>query len=353
MSYVISMPRYLKHLLTVVTLIVLAAFLAFLHDCVAGLAGFAGRLNPAFEPWVFWTLAGLVGGLILWGVGQVLLRPRPLLLHAAPTEAEMAEFRRALAKRLRANPVVREAGIDVRDAADLEPALALLGERADEEIRATGKRVFIGTALSQNGRLDAMVVLFLVMRLVWRLARLFNQRPHPRELMNLYANIAATTFLAGSVEDIGIEEYVRELMAPLVGGSAVGALPGAQAIAGVITSSVLTGSTNCLLTLRCGIIARNYLSLSLDGRGAMRRNATIEAARMFMGLSTGTVAYVTKVLVKGSTGALRSGTSKVVHGVGDAITGTAGKVGGTAGSVIRSGRDTVRRVTDAFKRPPK
>ncbi|WP_419786784.1 DUF697 domain-containing protein [Pseudodesulfovibrio sp.] len=336
------MPRYLKHLLTIVGLIILAAFLAFLNDCIAGLAAFAGRVNPVLEPWVFWSLTGVVAAFMLYGLGQLLLRPRPLLLHAAPTEAEMADFRRALIKRLRSNKLVRQAGLSMRGEEDMEPALALLGKKADEEIRATGKRVFIGTSLSQNGRLDALVVLFLITRMVWRLARIFNQRPHPREVINLYTNIAATTFLAGSVEDIGIEEYVRELMAPLVGGSAVGALPGAQAIAGVITSSVLSGSTNCLLTLRCGIIARNYLSLSLDGRGAMRRNATFQAARMFMGLSTGTVAYVTKVLIKGSTGALKNGTSKVVHGMGD-----------TAGNVFRSGKDTVRRVTDVFKRPPK
>ncbi|MEF2229590.1 MAG: DUF697 domain-containing protein [Pseudodesulfovibrio sp.] len=345
------MPRYLKHLLTLVGLIILAAFLAFLHDCIAGLADFAARIEPALGPWVFWTLAALTGGLILWSLARILIRPRPLLLHADPTDEDLARFRQALVRRLRTNQHLRAEGVAVRGEDELETALAALACRADEEIRATGKRVFVGTALSQNGRLDALVVFFLILRLVWRLATLYNQRPHPRELVNLYANIAATTFLAGSVEDIGIEEYVRELMAPLVGGSAVGALPGAQAIAGVITSSVLTGSTNCLLTLRCGIIARNYLSLSLDGRGAMRRRATIQAARMFMGLSTGTVAYVTKVLVKGSTGALKNGTCRMARGVGDALSGTADKVGDTAGSMIRTGRDTVRKVTDVFKRP--
>jgi len=345
------MPRSLQHLLTVVGLIILAAFLAFLHDCIAGLADFAARIHPALGPWVFWMLAAMTGGLIAWNLARLLIRPRPLLLHADPTDEELARFRLALVKRLRTNVHLRAEGVAVRTEADLEPALAALASRADEEIRATGKRVFVGTALSQNGRLDALVVFFLILRLTWRLAKLYNQRPHPRELVNLYANIAATTFLAGTVEDIGIEEYVRELMAPLVGGSAVGALPGAQAIAGVITSSVLTGSTNCLLTLRCGIIARNYLSLTLDGRGPMRRKATIQAARMFVDLSAGTVAYVTKVLIKGSTGALKNGTTKVARGVGDAITGTADKVGSTAGSVIRTGKGAVSKVADVFKRP--
>ena len=347
------MSRYLKYGLTLIGLVVIGAFLTFLYDCVTGLAGFAARFNPALEPWTFWTLSGLVFGITAWGLGTVLIRPRPLLIHEAPTEDELACYRRELARRLGKNPHLRAASVRVRDEADLEQGLAVLRKRADDEIRAASKRVFIGTALSQNGRLDGLVVLFLITRLVWRLARLYNQRPHHRELVNLYANIAATSFLAGSIEDFGVEEYVRELMAPLVSGSAVGALPGAQAIAGAITTSVLTGSTNCLLTLRCGIVARNYLTLDLDGRGAMRRSATLEAARMFMELSAGTVTCVTKALIKGATGSLKNGTSRVARGVGDAISGTAGAMGDTAGCVVKSGKDTVRRMAGVFKRTPK
>lgn len=347
------MSRYFKHATTLISLLVIGSFLAFLYDCVAGLAGFAGRIDPAYEPWAFWPLFAAVTGVVLWGLGVAFIRPKPLLLHADPTDEELAQYRQVLIQRLGKNPHLREAGIHVRNEADLEAGLAALGNKADAKIRATAKRVFIGTALSQNGRLDALVVLFLIVRLTWRLARLYNQRPHHRELINLYTNIAATTFLAGSIEDFGVDEYVRQLMAPLVSGSAVGALPGAQAIAGTITSSVLTGSTNCLLTLRCGIIARDYLSLNLDGRGAMRHSATLEAARMFMGLSAGTVAHVTKILIKGSTGAIKNGTVKVARGVGNAISGTAGAVGDTAGSVMRSSKNSVRKMTGVFKRPQK
>ena len=347
------MSRYLKHVVTLIGLVIIGAFLAFLYDCVSGLAGFAGRIDPALEPWAFWILFAMVFGTVAWGLGSVLIRPRPLLLHADPTEDELAAYRRELTRRLGGNSHLRAAGVRVRSEADLPQGLAVLREQANEEIRAASKRVFIGTALSQNGRLDGLVVLFLIARLVWRLAKLYNQRPHHRELVNLYVNIAATSFLAGSIEDLGVEEYVRELMAPLVSGSAVGALPGAQAIAGAITTSVLTGSTNCLLTLRCGIVARNYLTLDLEGRSAMRRSATLEAARMFMGLSAGTVTYVTKALIKGATGSLKNGTTRVARGVGDAISGTAEAVGDTASSVVRSGKETVRRVAGAFKRTSK
>ncbi|MUM78758.1 DUF697 domain-containing protein [Pseudodesulfovibrio sp. F-1] len=326
----------MKNLLALTGVIIVAWFLVFLHDCVAGLAAFAGRFDPAFEPWAYWALLAPVLVSLGWALRAAFLRPRPLLVHADPTPAEMAGFRRAMVQRLTRNKTLREAGINVESDADLEAGLSFLRQRADAEIRTTARQVFISTALAQNGRLDSLVVLFLISRLTWRLSRLYNQRPHYRETINLYANIAATSLLAGSVDELGVDEYVRELMGPLVGGSAIGAVPGAQAVAGVITASVLSGTTNCLLALRCGIVARNYLDLSLEARGAMRRSATLEASRVFMTLSADTVLYVTRVLVKGSTSAMRAGSARVFRNMGDAAAGTVESMGNGARGLRRS-----------------
>jgi hypothetical protein len=274
---------------------------------------------------------------LAWWLSLVLVRPRPLLVHADPTPEELAGFRRELVKRLGRNRVLKDSGVDVRDESGLELGLEVLRRRADEEIRGTAKRVFIGSAISQNGRLDSLVVLFLISRLAWRISKLYAQRPHYRELVNLYVNIAATSFLAGSIEEFGIEEYIHELMGPLVAGSALGVMPGAEAVASTVTSSVLSGSTNALLAMRCGIVARNYMSLDLDRRGAMRRSATLEAARMFMSISGETVAQVTKLLVKGSSRAVKGGAKKAFTSMGKGVSGAAGSVGrgvsGAAGAV--------------------
>lgn len=330
----------MKNLLTLAGVIIIASFLAFLYDCVAGLAAFAGRFNPALEPWAFWALFIPVLVSLGWALAVALVRPKPMLVYADPTPEDLAEFRRTLVQRLRSNRTLREAGAPLVTDTDLEAALGVLKARADSEIRSTAKQVFISTALAQNGRLDALVVLFLISRLTWRISRLYNQRPHYREMINLYANIAVTSFLAGSIDELGVDEYVRELMGPLVGGSAIGAVPGAQAVAGVITASVLSGSTNCLLTLRCGIVARDYLSLRLDARGAMRRSATLEASRLFVTMSADTVLYVTKALVRGSTSAVRSGSARAFQGVSGAVSGavsgTIGAVGGAVGGGTRS-----------------
>jgi hypothetical protein len=357
----------MKNFLTIAGIIILGAFLAFLYDCVAGLADFAGRINPALTPWVFWGLLGVVLASLAWWLSLVLVRPRSLLVHADPTPEELAGFRRELVKRLSRNRVLKDSGVDVRDESGLELGLEVLRRRADEEIRSTAKRVFIGSAVSQNGRLDSLVVLFLISRLAWRISKLYAQRPHYRELVNLYVNIAATSFLAGSIEEFGIEEYIHELMGPLVAGSALGVMPGAEAVASTVTSSVLSGSTNALLAMRCGIVARNYMSLDLDRRGAMRRSATLEAAGMFMSISGETVAQVTKLLVKGSSRAVKDGAKKAFTSMGKGAAGAAGSVGrgvsGAAGavgngaksvgrsakSVGRGAKDIGRGVTDSAR----
>ena len=338
------MSKYIKNILTLIGAIIIASFLVFLYNCIISLASFSAQVNPALEPWVFWTLFASVTAGLAWVVISMLMRPRPLLIYASPSEHDLAKFRQQLLKRLKKNKHLKDANIKVENEKDLEPALAALENKANEEIRTTAKRVFIGSAVAQNGRLDTLVVLALVIRLAWRISKLYNQRPHPREMMNLYANIAVTSFIAGSVEDLGIDDYVGELMAPLLSGSAIGAVPGAQAIASTITSSVLTGSTNCLLALRCGIVARNYMSLKLDESGSMRRNATVEASGIFVTMSGETVTFVTKQLVKGASNAMKKSTGKVTQSVGTAVSGAAESVSsGTrnAGKSVKQGAESI------------
>ncbi|MEZ7196986.1 DUF697 domain-containing protein [Pseudodesulfovibrio karagichevae] len=347
------MSKQMKNFLTIAGIIILGSFFVFLYNCIAGLADFAGRINPALAPWVFWGLLAVVLASLAWWGSLALVRPKPLLVHADPTPEEMDAFRRELVKRLSRNRVLKDSGVDVRDESGLELGLEVLRKRADEEIRSTAKRVFIGSAVSQNGRLDSLVVLFLISRLAWRISKLYAQRPHYRELVNLYVNIAATSFLAGSIEEFGIEEYVHELMGPLVAGSALGVMPGAEAVASTVTSSILSGSTNALLAMRCGIVARNYMSLDLDRRGAMRRSATLEAARMFMSISGETVTQVTKLLVKGSSRAVKGGAKKAFTTMGKGVTGAAGSVGrgvtGAAGAVGNGAKNVGRGVSDTAR----
>jgi hypothetical protein len=79
---------------------------------------------------------------------------------------------------------------------EIESAVQHLSVEADLVVRKTASAVFLSTALMQNGRLDGLIVLFVQIQMVARIARIYVQRPSPRELVRLYANVAGTAFVA-------------------------------------------------------------------------------------------------------------------------------------------------------------
>jgi hypothetical protein len=114
--------------------------------------------------------------------------------------------------------------------------------------------------------------------MVWQISRLYYQRPTLRDLVQLYANIAGTVFMAGELEDIDIHEQVEPVLSSTLGAMAV-TIPGVQLAASILVNSVLTGTANAFLTLRVGLIARRYCgSLVVAERRALRRAASAEAA---------------------------------------------------------------------------
>jgi len=138
--------------------------------------------------------------------------------------------------------------------------------------------VFLSTAISQSGRLDAFVVLGANVRLVFRIARIYLQRPTLRDMAYLYANVAGTAFVAGEIDDIDISEQMEPIVASTMGGLA-GAGPGLGAAANIPTASVLSGAANAYLSLRIGHIARQYSgSLVIADRRRVRRLASSSAA---------------------------------------------------------------------------
>ncbi|MDH3404691.1 MAG: YcjF family protein, partial [Acidobacteriota bacterium] len=218
----------------------------------------------------------------------------PPALAPAKSDAgpEFEKHLEALRKRLARNPRLGELPLASRE--DVERALTVLSEGSDEVIRDAATRVFLTTAISQSGRLDAILVLSAHTRLVWRVAHLYYQRPTLRDMTYLYANVAATAFMAGELEDIDVSEQIQPVLSAVLG-SAVTAVPGFQMASSLLVNSVLTGSANAFLTLRVGMIARRYCAtLVVEDRRALRRSATAQAAMMLGGVAS----YGARTLVK-------------------------------------------------------
>lgn len=124
----------------------------------------------------------------------------------------------------------------------------------------------------QSGRLDVLVVFAAQTRLIWQIAHVYYQRPSLRDFLQLYANVASTAFIAAGIEDVDIDALVGTVF-----GSTVAAIPGMH----ILTSSILTGSANAFLTLRVGMITKEYCrcTTKIEKRG-IRRAATLQAAKL-------------------------------------------------------------------------
>ncbi len=272
------MGRSLRNMALTTSAAILLLFVVFVVNQTAQVVHLASTISPLFGSVVLWILLTLYGLILLIPLALFLRLPKPLTPPAGDDEAELSAFLEALKKRLAANPALRNR--ELKDRVQIEEAMALLNARADEIVKNTAATVFISTAISQSGRLDAFLVLGAQSRMIWQIARLYYQRPAPRELVGLYANVAATAFLAGEIEDMDINDQVQPIVSSALGALAV-SVPGVQLAASLIVNSVLTGTANAFLTLRVGMIARRHCAaLVKPERRSLRRAATVDAARL-------------------------------------------------------------------------
>jgi uncharacterized membrane protein YcjF (UPF0283 family) len=210
----------------------------------------------------------------------------PLLAEGSEYERFMVTFK----KRLSRNPRLRSIALDSH--ADVGTALQVLDKHADEAVSSAASAVFLSTAVLQSGRLDVLVVLAAQTRLIWSVAHVYYQRPSLREFMQLYANVASTAFIAAGIEDVDVDVLVSTIL-----GSTVASIPGMHLLA----SSVLTGSANAFLTLRVGMITKEYCRCTTSvEKSRIRRAATLQAAKLLGNIVKEGTVKLSKAAVTGT-----------------------------------------------------
>jgi hypothetical protein len=228
------------------------------------------------------TVNVMLGNAVLWGLvfTYCILLATPFVLWfrlpkriLPPETSEGPEFDRFLLdfkKRLSRHPRLR--GLPLNSTTDIEAALQTLDKHADDVVTSTASAVFLSTAVLQSGRLDVLVVFAAQTRLIWQIAHVYYQRPSLRDFVQLYANVASTAFIAAGIEDIDVDVLVGTIF-----GSTVAAIPGMHLLA----SSVLSGSANAFLTLRVGMITKEYCRCTVQvEKAGLRRAATLKAAKL-------------------------------------------------------------------------
>jgi len=328
----------MKKIVTFLAAFVLVAFAVLVVRETAAVVALARDVHPTLGAVTLWGLLTVYAVCLGVPVALFLRLPRPL--EPPPGDDDALERHLArLARRLRGNPHLAGAEPATDGRAAVERALAVLEARANEEIRREGSLVFLSTALSQSGRLDALFVLVVQARLVWKIARVYRQRPGGREMLRLYASVAATVFAAQALEDLELAEVVEPLVPPLLEAAGVGATVVLAPVATILADSLMQGTVNSLLTFRVGCIARRYSSgMPLPDARAVRKAAAREAAAMLGGVAVD-LGRAVSVAVWDSALRLLSGRARTAAGRAASLV--------TGGPLRAAMQDAIRKVVSA------
>ena len=318
------MKKQLTYFFTAITVLVLGAFFLFVFNQIMQVYQYASTLNPIFGQVVLWTLSALF--ILLLIIPVVLYYRLPQSLPMPETEEERAAHMVRLGKRLSRNQLLLEEKLTFQVEDDFTRAFALLDEKANEVIVRTAKGVFLTTAVSQNGKLDALTVLITQTKMVWDLAHIYYQRPAPRDFLRMYSNVAAATFFAAQLEDMDVSEHVEPVVGTLLQSSALKSVPFLGTATNIIMDSLLEGTVNAYLTLRVGVVTKRYCGAPdhfVPSRA--RRAAYAEAAgmlrRLVMESSGQVIASMAKATRRAGANTVKSGMRAVGKATGTVKSG--------------------------------
>jgi len=262
-------------MLGLASLFVLGYFALSLVSNIAQLASLADSALPGAGQVVFWCLALVFAGLLLTPVVIYFKLPKPLIPPNDDSPVAQELYQSALRVQLRKNPLLTDVQLETND--QVPAALTKLGVEADRIVKDSASAVFVSTAVMQNGRLDGLLVLAGQLRMLWRIAIIYYQRPSPRQMLYLYSNVGANVLIADNIQNIDFAELATPIVVSIFP-SIKGGIPGLQGISTLLVNSMANGAANAFLTLRVGLLAKAYCeALTTPSQKAVRQSTTTKA----------------------------------------------------------------------------
>jgi Domain of unknown function (DUF697) len=269
-----------RKLIIILAVMITVCLVSLIVAGATSLISLADRIHPVAGTIVFWAVCLTAGFFALYCAIAYARLPAALVPPEEDSGPKHDAYFQALRVRLAANPRTRDLPLVTNE--EIERAIAHLSAQADSVVRKTASTVFLSTALMQNGRLDGLIVLFTQIQMVGRIARIYVQRPSPRELARLYANVAGTAFVASGLESLDIGEMVAPLAVSVVP-ALKGGIPGLSGISALLVKCVSNGAANAFLTLRVGEVARRYCELTSRCPAELIRKSATAAAVQHLG----------------------------------------------------------------------
>src|SRR6266404_7495554 len=279
-AHVADQNSSLRKIILVLLALGVVSMVSLIIAGATSLISFAERIHPVAGTIVFWGICLAAGFFALYCLIAYAQLPPALVPPNETSGPKHEAYLQTLRSRLSNNPRTRE--LPLGTDAEVEAAIVYLSKEADLVVRRTASTVFLSTALMQNGRLDGLIVLFTQIQMIARIARIYVQRPSPRELLRLYANVGGTAFVASGLESLDLGEMVAPLAVSVVP-ALKGGIPGLSGISALLVKCVSNGAANAFLTLRVGEVARRYCALTPRCPPELIRKSATAAAVQHLG----------------------------------------------------------------------
>ena len=143
------------------------------------------------------------------------------------------------------------------------------------------KAVMLSTAVSQNSKLDMYSVISLNLKMIKEIVEVCGFRPNMCNLSKLTIKVASTALIAEGLESLKIEDVLPT--------STINSLSNIPLLKPVL-SSVVSGMTNALMTIRIGLVCRGYLFT--DSKNVTKNQIRAEAFKDALTLLPQVVAEV-------------------------------------------------------------
>lgn len=237
-------------------------FLLILTSSVMDVGERLREISPYVE-YIFYGIAVLLIWFLIINPIRIILTS-PSLSIATTLERDTPKAHRiykSVSKNILSNPET-ELTTEERDAlenfntyTELKDALNLcMSGTIKKEIRRiivkNAKAVMLSTAISQNSKLDMYSVISLNLKMIKEIVVVSGFRPNMKNLSKLTINVASTALIAEGVESLKIEDVLPT--------STINTISNIPLLKPVL-SSVVSGMTNALMTIRVGLVCRGYL----------------------------------------------------------------------------------------------
>lgn len=160
-------------------------------------------------------------------------------------------------------------------------------------IRKNAKTVLVSTAICQSGKLDMYTVISVNIKMIKEIVVKCGFRPSYPKLGKLAVRVFSTALIAESLEGLDFSDIFPQ--------STVNYLADVPLVKPIATS-LIGGISNALLTLRVGVVTRNYLfSEGKLNKDEIRTRAIKESLKIIPGVIKDAFAYFPNKIIKAFT----------------------------------------------------